>query len=100
MITPTEIRKKAQKLWQSGRVLKAALTHEPLFPWLITFRKPTAMQQVKNFAAIRDWIYTLQTQSKTGEEGEIANEVCEGTIASSHCVGVTACIRYFIFFKR
>lgn len=70
MITPTEIHQKAEKLWQSGRVLKAVLTQEPLFPWSITFRKPTAMQQVENFAAIRDWICVLHAQSKTGEAGQ------------------------------
>lgn len=66
MITPTEIRKKAQKLWQSGQMLRAVLTQQPLFPWIITFRKPTATQQVEHFTAVRDWITTLSAQSKTG----------------------------------
>jgi len=65
VITPKQIHQKAQKLWKSGRILKAALTQESLFPWVITFRKPTAKQQVNDFVAVRQWVSHLKSHSKT-----------------------------------
>ena len=64
MITPTQIHKKAQKLWTSGRILQAALTKEQLFPWSIAFRKPSAKQQIEDFAAVQQWVSRLKSQSK------------------------------------
>lgn len=66
MITPTQIRQKALKLWESGKVLRAALLDEPLFPWVITFRKPNAREQLEDFAAIRTWMGLLKKHSGEG----------------------------------
>ena len=72
MITPKQIHRKAQKLWNSGRILKAALTQAPLFPWAITFRKPTAQQQVNNFAAVRQWMSHLKSYSKATSSTQVS----------------------------
>ena len=65
MITPAQIQKKAKNLWNSGKILKAALKQESLFPWTITFRKPNAQQQVDNFSAVRQWVSDLKSHSKS-----------------------------------
>jgi hypothetical protein len=64
MITPSQIHQKAQKLWNSGRILQTTLNQEQLFPWQITFRKPSAKQQVEGFIAVREWVSRLKSQSK------------------------------------
>ncbi len=63
MITPTEIRSKAQKLWDSGRILQDAWETGDLFPWEIPFRKPNASAQMEQFTQVRDWITTLKQAS-------------------------------------
>lgn len=64
MITPADIRQKAQKLWDSGKLLQASLCGENLFPWIISFRSPNAREQLEEFAAIRVWVEKLKAQSK------------------------------------
>ena len=64
MITPQQIQQKAQKLWNSGRVLQSALWQGSLFPWVINFRKPTAKEQLEKFTEIKQWIAQLKSQSK------------------------------------
>ena len=44
MITPAEIKARAVKIWQSGRLLSAQLRQEELFPLDIPFRKATAKE--------------------------------------------------------
>ena len=63
MITPTDIRTKAQKLWDSGRILQDAWAAGELFPWEIPFRKPNASAQMEQFAQVRGWITTLKQAS-------------------------------------
>ena len=63
MITPAEIRQKALKLFNSGKMLQAELQGETLFPWSVAFRKPNARQQLNDFASIRAWIESLKKQS-------------------------------------
>ncbi|MCK5810914.1 MAG: hypothetical protein KAH00_07475 [Cocleimonas sp.] len=67
MITPAQIQKKAKNLWNSGKILKATLNQESLFPWIITFRKPTAQQQVDDFSAVRQWVSNLKSHSKASK---------------------------------
>ena len=64
MITPADIRSKAQKLWDSGRVLQDAWENGDLFPWEIPFRKPNASAQMEQFAQVRDWMLTLKQASR------------------------------------
>ena len=63
MITPTDIRTKAQKLWDSGRILQDAWENSDLFPWEIPFRKPNASAQMEQFVQVRGWITTLKQAS-------------------------------------
>jgi hypothetical protein len=65
MITPPQIRQKAQKLWDSGHILHATLRQESLFPWSIAFRKPSTKQQLENFDTVRQWLSTLKSQAKS-----------------------------------
>jgi hypothetical protein len=69
MITPAQIRKKAQKLWESGRVLQSALQGKALFPWYISYRKPSAQQQLDDFTEVRQWVQTIQGSSKQANAG-------------------------------
>ncbi|MCK5917948.1 MAG: hypothetical protein KAG34_05965 [Cocleimonas sp.] len=69
MITPAQIQKKAKNLWNSGRILKSTLNQESLFPWIITFRKPNAQQQVDDFSAVRQWVSHLKSHAKTNNGG-------------------------------
>nr|CAA6825737.1 MAG: FIG005429: hypothetical protein [uncultured Thiotrichaceae bacterium] len=69
MITPADIRQKAQKLWDNGKLLQDVLSENTLFPWEITFRTPNARQQLEDFAAIRLWAEQLKSQSQ-----EVANQ--------------------------
>jgi hypothetical protein len=63
MITPSEIRTKAQKLWDSGRILQDAWETGDLFPYEIPFRKPNAAAQTEQFAQVRDWLSALKQAS-------------------------------------
>ncbi|HIO92277.1 MAG TPA: DUF2399 domain-containing protein [Leucothrix mucor] len=69
MITPTQIHQKAQKLWDSGLALEAELKNEPLFPWHITFRKPTPQQQIEKFSEVRQWVSDLKSHAKHVDKG-------------------------------
>ena len=60
MLAAVDIRQKAERLWHSGRVLRALQGEEDLFPWRISTGKPTASQLLNNFAAVAEWIQQLQ----------------------------------------
>ncbi len=64
MITPEEIKEKARRLWDSGRVLRAELSGEALFPWMVPFRRPTPQELLKDFSKIRSWLNELKRASK------------------------------------
>lgn len=64
MITPAEIKARAVKIWQSGRLLSAQLRQEELFPLDIPFRKATAKEALEGFAAVRAWLSALREGSK------------------------------------
>ena len=64
MIEPAEIRLRARKLWDSGQVLRSIVTGEPLFPFVIPFRKPSASAWLSEFAALREWAARLESDSK------------------------------------
>ncbi len=64
MITPGEVKAKAAKVWQSGRLLSAQLTGEALFPLEIPFRKVTAKQALESFSEVRAWVTALREGSK------------------------------------
>lgn len=64
MITPQQIRQKALKPWQSGRILRAYLRGEDIFPLDIPFRKPSAKETVERYAELRPWVAQLRAESK------------------------------------
>lgn len=64
MISPVEIKKKALKHWQSGRLLTAHLTGENLFPLDIPFRKVMAKEALERYADVRSWVNELREGSK------------------------------------
>ncbi len=64
MITPAEVKQKALKYWQSGRILAAYLKGEDLFPLEITFRKVSAKEALANYAGLRGWVDALVAGSK------------------------------------
>ena len=64
MLEPAEIRLRARKLWDSGQVLRSIVTGEPLFPFVIPFRKPSASAWLSEFAALREWAARLELDSK------------------------------------
>jgi hypothetical protein len=60
LLTPSEIRQRALRLWQSGRVLKAWLGAEPLFPVAWPAGRPSAVRLLQEFAQVRAWIEALE----------------------------------------
>jgi hypothetical protein len=65
MITPHDIQDRARKLWASGQPLRATLPGaEPLFPSVVTFRKPTAREWLERFADLRSAVEALEAESK------------------------------------
>lgn len=64
MISPEEVQDRARKLWSSGRALRAWLGAEPLFPYAVPFRKPTAREWLENFAQLRADIERLEAASR------------------------------------
>jgi len=97
VITPAQIQLKAEKLWQSGRLLQAALEQEELFPWSISFRKPGARQQLDHFADIRAWVRTLQAHA--GSEGDGGYQIEYKTI-NHRQMGVQQLPERIVFAKR
>lgn len=64
MISPSEIREKALKIWQTGRFLAAYLKEEELFPLDVQFRKVTSREALESFAGMREWMARLRDGSK------------------------------------
>ena len=64
MISPEEIRARARKLWTSGAPLRAWLGAEDLFPYSVTFRKPSAQEWLERFAELRSEVDLLEAGSK------------------------------------
>lgn len=60
MIQPEQIRKKALRLWQSGKVLRAIHDNEAVFPWSIPTAKPNAKTLLNNFSSVLDWVTLLR----------------------------------------
>ncbi len=80
MIGPADIRRRAERIWNSGKPLKTWLAGESLFPLAIPFRRPAAKELLERFAEVRTWIEGLKRDSKAGrgygytvEFGEVAH---------------------------
>jgi hypothetical protein len=64
MITPGEISKKAQKLWNSGDFIRDWSEKKEIFPVIIPAGKISSRSMTENFSALRESISTLREQSK------------------------------------
>lgn len=64
MISPEQVRTRARQLWTSGQALCAWLKAEPLFPYSIPFRKPSAQDWLDRYAEIRTQVEQLEAASK------------------------------------
>lgn len=64
MITPTQIKQKALKLWDNQSYLGAWVNQQSLHPIIITFPKVRGKQLVDQFAAMQQGINTLKQASK------------------------------------
>lgn len=64
MITPDEIKKRALRLWNSGRPLSARCAGENIFPVEIPFGKISGSSVSENFTASAAWVRALIDSSK------------------------------------
>lgn len=64
MITQAQIRKKAMVPWNSGAFLASCLTNTTIFPITIRFRTPSGKEVLDSYDDVRNWIQTLQGNSK------------------------------------
>jgi hypothetical protein len=64
VISPAEIIKKAERLWQSQKPLRAEWLGEIFFPIEIPFGKPESRELLENFSKVRGEILALKEQSK------------------------------------
>jgi len=64
MLDPSEIHSKALRQWNNGRVLRAWLGQEELFPFSIPLGRPTAGSLLKDFPRVGGWKESLENQCK------------------------------------
>ncbi|MEN8132804.1 MAG: Wadjet anti-phage system protein JetD domain-containing protein [Pseudomonadota bacterium] len=64
MITPDEIKARALRLWNSGRVLRAWLGGDEVFPLTLPAGRPTAAQLLRNFSKVQGWKADLEAGCK------------------------------------
>lgn len=61
--TPTELRIRLRKRWDSQKLLRDALRGELIFPYAVSFVRPTRAELALCFAAVRVWIDRLRAAS-------------------------------------
>ena len=59
------IKAEALRRWESGRILRALLTQDDLFPLRLTLKRPSSGEVNQHFAQIAAWLNELREQSKT-----------------------------------
>lgn len=70
MLSPAIIKTKAQRLWNSGRLLRAWLGVEDLFPWSLPLGCPRGGRLLDEFASVRVWKEGVESGCKcAGGEG-------------------------------
>lgn len=60
------IREELRRKWDSGRILRALLMVDDLFPLRLPLKRPKSNEVNENFAEISHWIKRLRDQSKHG----------------------------------
>ena len=61
--TPTELRRKARRLWDRGTILASLVTGEPLFPKRLSIRGPTSAELAERFEQARNWALSLRAMA-------------------------------------
>ena len=62
--TTADIAAAAEKLWQSGKLPRALVAGEALFPYSIKIRAPTTEELAMRFGEAREWIASLEARAK------------------------------------
>jgi hypothetical protein len=62
--TPEALRAQVQRAWDTGRLLAASLSGEPLFPLPLRLRRPDNAALSNHFDAVRQWIRALEEGSR------------------------------------
>lgn len=62
--SPADIENEARKLWNGGRILRAHIEGEPLFPLSLRLRRPDRRMMSERFDEVRSWIRALHERSK------------------------------------
>ena len=77
MLGLDEIHAKAQRLWDGGRLLRAWMGAEELFPWSLPLAPPRGGRLLEDFAVVRAWKEGVEADCKcAGGEG-YRIEYCE-----------------------
>lgn len=63
---PQWIREELRRKWESGRILRALLMEDDLFPLRLPLKRPKSNEVNENFAEISRWIKRLRDQSRQG----------------------------------
>ena len=63
---PQWIREELRRKWESGRILRALLIEDDLFPLRLPLKRPKSNEVNENFAEISRWIKRLKDQSRQG----------------------------------
>ncbi|MEW7980858.1 MAG: hypothetical protein G8D28_03040 [gamma proteobacterium symbiont of Phacoides pectinatus] len=67
MLSDNELRKRLQRHWDSGRILRAWAGQDPeLFPLSISAGRPDARRLVEAFSTVRSWKDALERESSSG----------------------------------
>ncbi|MFA7479606.1 MAG: Wadjet anti-phage system protein JetD domain-containing protein [Vulcanimicrobiota bacterium] len=83
--TPTDLRKKLERWWESGKLLKAEFSPE-LFPLKIKLQGPTTRQLGSDFGKVSDWIKHLETGGVPLSYQEVRHRVIGSNQVPTHAV--------------
>lgn len=64
--SPADLRAELVRHWEKGRLLRAALAGDPLFPLALRWRGPSTRDLSERFDDVRSWIKALEDGSRTG----------------------------------
>lgn len=77
MISPEDLRAKAQKLWDSHKIHRAHLENGSLFPWEIAVPRPTARELADEFPRLRAEVRRLEAGGKAAAGGGYSIEYAQ-----------------------